>query len=112
MWIESKCIFVVGPKGTNLEKPAPLVLYGRLLPWVEQAEHLGTIIHQDGTFSKDVRVKRAKFIDQSCKIREDFYFAHPLDIIHAVETYAKERKGKERKGKERKGKERKGKERK
>ena len=85
---KSKCIFVVGPKGTNLEKPAPLVLYGRLLPWVDQAEHLGTIIHQDGTFSKDVRVKRAKFIDQSCKIREDFYFAHPLDIIHAVETYA------------------------
>ena len=51
-------------------------------------EHLGTIIHQGGTLSKDVRVKRAKFIDQSCQIREDFYFAHPLDIIHAVEIYA------------------------
>ena len=38
-------------------------------------------------FYQAIRVKRAKFIDLSCKIREDFHFAHPLDIINAVEIY-------------------------
>ena len=38
-------------------------------------------------YSKDIRVKRAKFIDLISKIREDFHFAHPLDIINAVEIY-------------------------
>ena len=37
---KSKCIFVVG-KGRNLPKPAPLILCGNSLPWVESATHLG-----------------------------------------------------------------------
>ena len=56
---KSKCLFVVG-NNRNLEKPAPLTLCGRELPWVDQADHLGNTLtvqglhgagcgHQEGT---------------------------------------------------------------
>ena len=44
-------------------------------------------IHQDGTLSHDSRVKRAKYVDGCCKIRETFHFAHPLEKITAVDKY-------------------------
>ena len=84
---KSKCIYVVGPRGAHLEKPNPLDLCGRNLPWVQRAEHLGVWIQQDGTLSHDARVKRAKYVDGCCKINETFYFAHPFDKITAVEKY-------------------------
>jgi hypothetical protein len=38
---KSKVLYVVGPRGGALPRPAPLVLCGRPLPWVERADHLG-----------------------------------------------------------------------
>ena len=84
---KSKVLYVVGPRGGALPRPAPLVLCGRLLPWVERADHLGHALHQDGLMRQDCREKRAKYIDTSVKIREAFYFAHPHEQILATEKY-------------------------
>ena len=84
---KSKGLYVVGPRGAALPRPAPLMLSGRPLPWVERAEHLGHVLHQDGQMRQDCREKRAQFIDSSVKVREAFYFAHPHEQIVAIEKY-------------------------
>ena len=55
---KSKCIFVVGKKN-NLLKPAPLMLCGRDLPFVGQADHLGHVLTKKGDMEQDAAVKRA-----------------------------------------------------
>ena len=82
-----KSIYVVGPRGGGLPRPKPLLLCERPLPWVEQAEHLGHALHQDGLMLQDCREKRAQMIDGSVKIRESFGFAHPSEQILAVAKY-------------------------
>lgn len=84
---KSKSLYVVGPRGGALPRPAPLVLSGHALPWVERAEHLGHALHEDGTMRQDCKEKRAQFIDSSVKIREAFSFAHPCEQILAIEKY-------------------------
>ena len=84
---KSKALYVVGPRGSALPRPVPLQLCGRPLPWVERADHLGHALHQDGTMNHDCLEKRAQFIDTSVKIREAFYFAHPVEQIAATEKY-------------------------
>ena len=65
---KSKALYVVGPRGATLPRPVPLQLCGRPLPWVERADHLGHVLHQDGTMDHDCLQKRAQFIDASVKI--------------------------------------------
>ena len=60
---KSKCIFVVG-KRRALRKPAPLILCGNQLPWVQSAVHLGHELHESGHMDHDAVVKRAQFIDK------------------------------------------------
>ena len=83
---KSKCIFVCGNK-KNLEKPAPLSLCGRELPWVSSASHLGHEISETGDMEKDVLEKRALFIAQSVQIRETFKFASPAELLYALKVY-------------------------
>jgi hypothetical protein len=84
---KSKAVYVTGPRGGGLQKPAPLLLCGRALPWVARAEHLGHALCEDGTMRRDAREKRAQYIDLSVKIRETFSFAHPVEQLVAVEKY-------------------------
>ena len=58
--------------------PAPLMLCDTPLPWVKNAKYLGNIITGivDG-LSKDIRVKRAMFIERNCEILQEFPHAHP-----------------------------------
>lgn len=80
-------MYVVGPHGGGLPWPVPLVLCGRALPWVEQAEHLGHTLHQDRTMQQDCREKLAQFINSSVKVRECFHFAHLHEKIVATKKY-------------------------
>ena len=57
------------------------------LPWVESAVHLGHILHQSGNMDKDIRVKRATFIDESVAVREMCQFANPAEVLQAVKLY-------------------------
>ena len=47
-------------------------------PWVENAKHLDIFLHNkiEG-MRKDIRVKRAKFIDRNNDLIQEYYFAHP-----------------------------------
>ena len=74
-------------KNINLVKPAPLTLNGRELPWVETANHLGHMLHENGTMEYDAKIARAKFIDQSLETRQSFSFASPVEIIMALGIY-------------------------
>ena len=81
---KSKAVYCVG-RNTGVDKPVPLMLGGRALPWVPRAEHLGHTLHEDGTMSHDTREKRAQFIDSSVKMMDTFEFAHSEQIISAIE---------------------------
>ena len=84
---KSKCLFVVGNK-RNLEKPAPLTLCGRELPWVNQADHLGNMLTVQGDMEQDAAVKRAQFISSSVQIREVFKFAAPAEVVKSMKIYS------------------------
>ena len=83
---KTKCLFICGRKKHPVY-PAPLQLYGVDLPWVEHATHLGHELHQDGTMELDTKMKRAGFIENSTEIREMFGFAHPAQVLTAVQIY-------------------------
>ena len=84
---KTKCIFVCG-RSRNLQKPAPLFLDGKELPWVESAAHLGNVLHESGSMDKDAKVKRASFIRESTELRETFGFASPSEVLRSVKLYA------------------------
>ena len=84
---KSKVMHVVGQGSKDFPLPEPLFLCGTPLPWVRQADHLGHLISADGTTEKDTSQKLAQYIDGSLKIRENFYFAHPMEQMDAVEKY-------------------------
>ena len=84
---KSKCIFVCGISKRR-QKPAPLTLNGKQLPWVESALHLGHVLHESGTMEQDMKAKRASFIADSTECRESFGFASPCEILRAVKVYA------------------------
>ena len=83
---KSKCIFMVG-KSRNVNKPVPLQLCGRDLPWVDTATHLGHELHSSGTMEFDCNVKRAKLIDQTVEVRKTFSFASPVEVVRAMQVY-------------------------
>ena len=75
-------------KLTNVQYPASLQLYGVDLPWVTSATHLGHELHQLGSMEHDAKIRRAIFIQNSTDIREMFHFAHPAQVLQAVNVYA------------------------
>ena len=68
--------------------PAPVVLCGRELPFVKQADHLGNIINDRGDMEQDVIKKRAVFLQSSVQIRDQFKFASPAEIVKALKVYS------------------------
>ena len=83
---KTKSIFVCG-RAVGKQKPVNLTLDGEQLPWVESAAHLGHVLHQSGKMDKDIRSKRAQFIDESVHVREGFEFASPVEVLQAVKLY-------------------------
>ena len=82
---KTKCVYMCGKK--KVAKPAPLRLYGRDLPFVRTATHLGNELCEDGSMDMDTKVKTAAFITRSLEIREQFSFAHPMEVLRAVKLY-------------------------
>jgi hypothetical protein len=78
---------VGGSRSSIRQKPVNLTLDGEQLHWVESAAHLGHILHQSGSMEKDIRSKRANFIDESVQVRESFEFASPVEVLQAVKLY-------------------------
>ena len=82
---KTKCVFMCGKR--RQVRPLPLKLYGVELPWVSTATHLGNELCEDGSMDTDTRQKRAAFIDRSLLVREEFSFAHPIEVLRAVNIY-------------------------
>ena len=59
--------------------PAPVILNGDPLPWVQSGKYLGNKMtgHHDG-YKKDTAEKRAQFIGRNIELNKEFYFAHPV----------------------------------
>ena len=85
---KTKCLYMCGPRARNIVYPAPVQLYGRDLPWVTHATHLGHELHQDCTMDMDIKMKRAAFIQNSTDIRQLFSFALPEQVLNAVCVYS------------------------
>ena len=85
---KTKCLYMCGPRVRQPAFPAPLKLYGRDLPWVAHATHLGHELHQDCTMDMEIKMKRANFIQSTTDIRDMFSFALPGQILGAVQTYS------------------------
>ena len=83
---KSKAVYVVGRK-TNLEKPAPLLLSGKALPYVAHATHLGHELHEDGTMTMDTSMRRGASIGKTLEVQEAFNFAAPAEVLGAVKLY-------------------------
>ena len=71
----------------NVQYPAKLQLDGKDLPFVESASHIGHELHQMCNMDYDIKVKRAQFIDTSTNVRDIFSFAHPDQILSAINLY-------------------------
>ena len=84
---KSKSIFMTGSKLRHVPKPVPLQLYGRDLPWVSSATHLGHELHENANMDHDCKCKKARFIDNSTTTRETFSFADPQQVLNAVQIY-------------------------
>ena len=85
----SKCksIYVHGNR-VKCDPPAPLVLCGKNLPWVDKSEHLGHLLSYSANMDNDIHRARASFIDSAINTREIFNFAHPVEVIEATEKYS------------------------
>ena len=73
-------MYFCGQNG-DVKYPAPVILDGKPLPWVDHAVHLGHVLHQSISMEKDCHRARAGFIDRSVDIREQFSFAQPDQIV-------------------------------
>ena len=85
---KTKCIYMCGPRVRNPVYPAALQLYGKDLPWVAHATHLGHELHQDCTMDRDTRMKRGAFITNSADVRNMFSFAMPGQVLNALNVYS------------------------
>jgi hypothetical protein len=83
---KSKAVFMVG-RNRGLDKPAPLLLSGKPLPYVPHATHLGHEFHESGTMEMDTQMRRGAFIGRSLEIQEAFSFAAPAEVLAAVKLY-------------------------
>ena len=56
-----------------------MTLCGTPLPWVDKLKHLGITVTSiiDGC-QKDISIKRARYIERSCEILQEFHFTAPL----------------------------------
>ena len=81
-------MYLVGKHIKEPIYPAPLKLYNEDLPFVTHATHLGHELNQDSTMDMDIRMKQTAFISNSVEIRNMFWFAIPIQVLKAVQTYS------------------------
>ena len=78
--IKSRAIYMIG-KDTRLRELVNLQLYGKPLPWVSHATHLGHEFLKDGTMNLDAKMKRGSYIGRSLEVRDAFGFAAPTQVL-------------------------------
>ena len=82
---KTKCVYFCGRPG-QVRYPEPVQLGGKDLPWVESADHLGHSLNQMTSMEKDCQRARATFIRKTIEVREQLSFAHPRQVMQAVQV--------------------------
>ena len=81
---KTKCLAFL-KKDRSLRK---LTLCGDKLPWVNSGKHLGNTIENDlDGMSKDLMIKRAKYIERNLELNQEFHFAHPETKVNINNIY-------------------------
>ena len=70
---KTKCIYF----GPNKEMIKKVVVAGSEMEWSKNAVHLGITISEDASMEQDIKVKRARFIDECHNLQEEFGQSHP-----------------------------------
>ena len=56
----------------NSENLSPVILNGNPLPWKKTVKHVGVTLNSNGTMESEIKDKRARFIQRSMEINEEF----------------------------------------
>ena len=81
---KTKCIAYL-KKDRNLPS---VYLGGNPLPWVKEGLHLGNHIeNQYNGMTRDIRIKRAGYIDRNCELLQEFLFSHPKSRLEANKIF-------------------------
>lgn len=72
---------------STYKQQCPVILDGKPLPWVDRVEHLGHIFQSNGSMEADACRARASFMSRADDIRDNLFFAHPMQIVKAIELY-------------------------
>ena len=82
---KTKCVYFCG--SNKRDYPPAIMLDKEALPWVEKVEHLGHILQQNLSMDADANRARGSFMSKASDIRDNLYFAHPDQKIHAIQLY-------------------------
>ena len=81
---KTKCLAFV----SNNRQLPPMKLCGSKLPWVTEGKHLGCVIENKiNGMAKDIKIKRAQYIQKNCEILQEFSFAHPQTKLKVYQIF-------------------------
>ena len=67
--------------------PAPLLLDGKELPYVDSLVHLGHTLSKDGRMTADTKNKRMGYIAKFNEVKETYKFLDPKELQEVILTY-------------------------
>ena len=83
---KTKSVLFCGKKSVK-KYPAPVVLNGEELPWVEKFDQLGHSLHQSLSMEDDAVRARACFMNRASDVRDQFYFGTAEQRMKAIQLY-------------------------
>lgn len=82
---KTKCILFSGNHCQSL--PVRVTLDDKPLPWVDRVDHLGHVLQSDGSMEADACRARASFLSRADDIRDNLFFADPIQRVQAIQLY-------------------------
>ena len=83
---KTKCLLFCG-KNYRGEMPAPVILDGKMLPWVSTVDHLGHKLDKTLQMDADCSRARASFMRRASDVRDNLSFATPDQRMTAINLY-------------------------
>ena len=84
---KTKCVIFTKDRN-SVREAIPIFLNGNALPYVNTFSHLGNTLSCDNSMTKDISIKRAKFISRVHSMNQEFYFADPMTMVRLYNIYA------------------------
>jgi len=71
----------------NTDNICPILLNNLPLPYVTEIKHLGNTLQSNGSMTKDVSCKRAKFISKIHSLNQEFHYANTSTVLKLYDIY-------------------------